>query len=136
MKRIAIIKTRDSYSNYDDYDKVIEKITDFEDVTDEVFDKLHKAQYDFGFTVVEIPTSVKEFVQNTLADYVALVNRQEEIRRKADEASRKKNAEAKAKKKALADAKERKTLEDMLKSQLAAGRITSADVDRILNPGK
>lgn len=136
MKKIAILKVRNFYNNYDDYEKIIDKITDFTEVTDEVFDILSKAQYENGFSVIEVVTNIENFITNTVADYLAMVEKREVARKKAEEIFRKKGEETKRKKREAAEAKERKTLEVLLAQQVGAGRITKEDAAKILNPTK
>lgn len=72
---IAIIKSREYYSgDYDEYNnKLIESITDWEEVSDEDFKALQAASYRLEFTLLERPTNVKAFVAKTIEDYKKLV---------------------------------------------------------------
>jgi len=72
---IAIIKSREYYSgDYDEYNhKLIESITDWEEVSDEDFKTLQSASYRLEFTLLERPTNVKAFVAKTIEDYKKLV---------------------------------------------------------------
>jgi hypothetical protein len=69
--KIAIIKTKDSCSNYgDDSNTVITSITDWTEVSDEDFCILQKTQYDGQFYILEQPTNTIEFVAKTVAEYL------------------------------------------------------------------
>lgn len=94
-RKIAIIKTRE-YSrgygdDYDGYDKIVDSITDWEEVTDAEFKSLEAASYKFGFSIIEQPTDTKAFIVKTLADYKKLAaeeeRRQVEEKRKREEAA-------------------------------------------------
>jgi hypothetical protein len=74
--KIAIITTKEyarSYGDeYDGYDKIIESITDWEEVTDAEFKTLQHASHRLNFSIIEQPTDVKKFVAKTIADYKAI----------------------------------------------------------------
>lgn len=68
MRKIAIITTLDY--GYDDYNKVIESITDWSEVTDEQYKVLYKHRTTLGnYDIIERLDS-KEFIQNTIASYL------------------------------------------------------------------
>jgi hypothetical protein len=68
--KIAIIKTKDSYSNYDNMETVITSITDWTEVTHDEYTILYKLQYDEQFMILEQPVDTKEFVAKTVAEYL------------------------------------------------------------------
>ncbi len=115
MKRIAIVETLETYNNYDSYDRIVDKITDFADVEDEVYKKLINAQHKFGFSVVLIPTDLNGFIENTVAKYDKMVSEELENQRKASEKTAEKRRLNLAKKKKEAEAKEKKKLEELIK---------------------
>lgn len=136
MRKIAIITVRDIYNSYDDCDRIIDKITDFEEVTDEIFEKLNKAQWEFGFSILEQPVDTGKFIATTIADYDALIEKRAEEKRKADEYSRKKGLEAKKKKELAAKAKEKEALKKVLMHQVIMGYISQEDADKLLDKVK
>ena len=92
--KIAIIKTRE-YSrgygdDYDGYDKIVDSITDWEEVTDAEFKSLQLASYKFGFSIIEQPTDTKAFIVKTVADYKKLAA--EEERQQAEEKKKREDA--------------------------------------------
>jgi len=93
--KIAIITTRDytrGYGDdYDDYGKIIESITDWEEVSDEDFKTLQYAASRLNFSVVEQPTDTKKFIAKSIADYTAIakaeaIREAEEKQKRADAA--------------------------------------------------
>jgi hypothetical protein len=90
---IAIITSREYYSgDYDGYNnKVIESITDWEEVTDDEFKTLQFAGPRLGFTLLERPADIKTFVAKTIKDYKAIAkaeaDRAAEEKRKREEAA-------------------------------------------------
>jgi len=89
--KIAIIITKNCYYNYgDDYETILQSITNWEEVTDEEFDDLVQASYRMGFQIMEQPAEPKKFIAKTISDYKTLVK--EEKRKEAEE--KKKRADA------------------------------------------
>lgn len=93
--KIAIIKTREyalGYGDeYDGYGKIVDSITNWEEVTDEEFKSLQLASYKFGFSIIEQPVDTKAFIVKTVADYKKLAaeedRQREEEKRKREEAA-------------------------------------------------
>ena len=91
--KIAIITSRDSYSgDYgEDYQKIIDSITDWDEVTDEEFKTLQFASSRLNFSIIERPIEPKKFIAKTIADYKAICKAEEvraaEEKRKRDEAA-------------------------------------------------
>ena len=93
--KIAIIKTKEfeNYSDYDNYSiqKIVESITDWEEVSTEDFNILVSASGRLGFKVLEQPVDTKKFIAKTVAEYRAFVEeerkRQEEEKRIREEAA-------------------------------------------------
>lgn len=91
--KIAIITTLNvEYDDYgDSYTKVIDSITDWEDVSDEEFKVLQFAAPRLGFRLIERPTDMKKFVAKTIADYKTIAKaeaeRAEEEKKKREEAA-------------------------------------------------
>lgn len=109
--KIAIIKGRNinCYDDYgDSYKKIVDSITDWEEVTDEEFKTLTFAANRLDYTLLEQPIGVKAFVTKTIADYKA-VAAAEEKKAAAEKAKREQAALDKKWKKEL------KTKEDKVK---------------------
>jgi hypothetical protein len=87
--KIAIITTKDFYSN-DDYDdfsiKIISSITDWQEVSDEDFRDLKAASCIMGFRVLERPVDIEKFVPKTIEDYKKLVKAEAEKQAKEKKA--------------------------------------------------
>lgn len=90
--KIAIIRTRtfENYSDYDSYSiqRIVESITDWEEVSDEDYKMLISAAGRLGFQVLEQPIDTKKFIGKTIADYKAFV--QEEKRQREEAALQRK----------------------------------------------
>lgn len=90
--KIAIIRTRtfENYSDYDSYSiqRIVESITDWEEVSDEDYKMLISAADRLGFQVLEQPIDTKKFIGKTIADYKAFV--QEEKRQREEAALQRK----------------------------------------------
>ena len=93
--KIAIITTRDytrGYGDdYDDYGKIIESITDWEEVSDEDYKTLQYASSRLNFKIIEQPTDTKAFIAKSIADYTAIakaeaIREAEEKQKRADAA--------------------------------------------------
>lgn len=64
-RRIAIIKASNS-SSYENYELVIDKVTDFVEVTDEEYGLLNASQYQEGYQLIEAPLCTKEYLSGIL----------------------------------------------------------------------
>jgi hypothetical protein len=93
--KIAIITTRDytrGYGDdYDDYGKIIESITDWEEVSDEDYKTLQYAAPRLNFAIIEQPSDTKKFIAKSIADYTAIAKAEairdaEEKQKRADAA--------------------------------------------------
>lgn len=106
--KIAIIKSKTYYPGYGDdgYETITSSITDWEEVSDEDFKTLSAAGPRLGFTVIEQPLNVPEFVAKTVADYKHLVA--EDARQAAAEKKRREDAALARKLKKEQKAKESK----------------------------
>lgn len=114
MRKIAIITTREFYEStyYDDYDmrKVIDTITDWEEVDDKTYEILQNSAYENNFKILEQPVDQGAFIAKTVKDYLHKIEL-----RKIQEAKRKEEEEAK---KALAAEKRKaKQLAKLIKDQ-------------------
>jgi len=78
--KIAIITSREYYSGeYDeDYHKIVDSITDWEEVSDEDFKLLQYASPRLGFSIIERPIDARKFIAKTIADYKAIALAEEE----------------------------------------------------------
>lgn len=112
--KIAIIKTREyalGYGDeYDGYGKIVDSITDWEEVTDAEYKSLQLASYKFGFSIIEQPTDTEEFIAKTLADYKKLAA--DEERKQAEE--KKKREDAALQRKYKKELKDKASKEKML----------------------
>lgn len=110
--KIAIITTRDgSYDSYnEEYIKIIDSITDWENVSDEEFSTLQFASPRLGFKLIERPTDIKKFIAKTITDYKAIAKAEEE--RAAEE--KKNREEAALQRKFKKDLKDKASKEKML----------------------
>lgn len=94
--KIAIIYGRElsHYDSYhDDYSttKIVESITDWEEVSDEDFKALQFASARLNFSIIERPIEIKTFIAKTIADYLAVAKaeakRAEDEKKKREEAA-------------------------------------------------
>ena len=110
--KIAIITTRDGcYNDYgDEYGKIIDSITDWEDVSDEEFQTLKFASSRLGFRLLERPTDIKKFIAKTITDYKAIAKAEAE---RAEE-EKKSREEAALQRKFKKDLKDKVSKEKML----------------------
>jgi hypothetical protein len=119
--KIAIIKNRiHEYYDSDGYNydkKIVDSITEWEEVEHEVFAELSRASGKLGFTIIEQPTEPKEFIAKSIADYRALIV-QEEARLAAMRADREKKALERKHKKELKDVASKKKLFEQLRKEL------------------
>lgn len=118
--KIAIIKSREiGYSQYGDsdgYEKIIESITEWEEVTNEEYKTLNFAASRLNFTIIEQPTDTKAFIAKTIADYKAIAAA-EEKRATEEKAKREKTALERKWKKELKDKDSRKKMFDKLREE-------------------
>lgn len=123
MHKIAIIKTREfnDYSDYDSYSvkKIVESITDWEEVSDEDFKTLQFALPRIGCLMIERPVDEKQFIAKTIADYTAYA-KAEEARMAEEKRIREEAALQRKLKKELKDTKTKKALYEKLKEEFEA----------------
>ena len=119
--KIAIIKNRiHEYYDSDGYQydrKIVDSITEWEEVEHEVYAELSRASGRLNFTVIEQPTEPKEFIATSIADYRELIAK-EEARLAAMRADREKKALERKHKKDLRDKESKKKLLEQLKKEL------------------
>jgi len=120
--KIAIVKSRLAM-DYDDgrysYDKkIIDSITDWEEVDHETFSELTRAGGRLDFSVIERPINITSFIPKSIADYRQLV-KQDEAKLAAIKAEREKKALERKHKKELKDKESKKKLFEQLKKELA-----------------
>lgn len=77
--KIAIITSEYmTYDQYgDDYRRVIESITDWDEVSDGDFKCLKAMESKLGYHIIERPVDMPAFVKKTVADYKAYVKAEE-----------------------------------------------------------
>jgi hypothetical protein len=116
--KIAIITTGyTSFDRYgDDYQRVVESITAWDEVTNEEFKALKAMEGKLGYTVIERPENFQLFVKKTVADYLAFV-KTEEKRLTDRKAAREKAALDRKLKQQLKDEKSKKELYEKLKEE-------------------
>jgi len=119
--KIAIIISREFYSGdyNEDYHKIIESITDWQEVTDDEFKSLQYASGRLGFQLIEQPVDMKKFVAKTIKDYLAIAKAEEE---RAAEEKRKRDEVALARKfkKELKDRESKLKMLKQLQEELGA----------------
>lgn len=113
--KIAIIISRYSTprgygDDYYDYEKIIESITDWEEISDEDYKTLQYAASRLNFAIIEQPTDTKKFITKSIADYIAIAKA--EALREAEE--KKKREEAAFARKFKKELKDRVSKEKML----------------------
>lgn len=117
--KIAIITTGyqcvDQYG--DDYRRVVESITDWEEVSDEDFKCLKSMEGRLEFAVIERPVDTRSFVKKTVADYKAYA-KAEEKRLEEEKRKREEKARERKFKKELKDKESKKALLEKLKAEL------------------
>ena len=116
-RKIAIITSRDTYCGYDDedYQRIIESITDWDEVTDEEFKTLQFAAPRLGFSILERPIDAPKFIAKTIADYKAICKAEAE----REAAEREKREKAALERKFKKELKDKVSKEKML-AKLAA----------------
>jgi len=111
--KIAIITTREftkGYGDeYDDYQKIIDSITAWEEVSDDDFNTLRYAAPRLNFSIIEQPTDTKKFVAKTITDYMA-ISRAEAVREAEEKKKREEAALARKFKKELRDTDSKKKM--------------------------
>jgi hypothetical protein len=89
--KIAIITSRDVYYGYDeDQVKIVESITDWEEVSDEDFKTLNFAAGRLGFVLIEQPVDTKQFIAKTITQYKAIA--EAEVKEAAAEKAKREQA--------------------------------------------
>lgn len=69
MRKIAIIITSNVYYDYDDDRKIVDSITEWEEVSEEDYQLLYKYSYTKGFKILEQPVSQPDFIATTIAEF-------------------------------------------------------------------
>ncbi len=128
MHKIAIIKTREfsDYRDYDDYSthKIIDSITDWDEVSSEDLEVLRQMSSSLGFIVLERPANTSAFIAKTVADYKEMVRAEE--KRVAAEKKAKENAALERKmKKELKDKASKETMLKRLVAELGPEAVKS-----------
>ena len=119
-RKIAILMTREFYSGYDgeDYNKLIDSITDWETISDEDFKTLQAASYRRGFQIIEQPVDTKSFIAATIKDYLVMA-KAEEAKAAEDKKKREEAALARKFKKELKDRESKLKMLKKLQEELA-----------------
>jgi hypothetical protein len=117
MRKIAIITVVDRYSNYDDYSEVIKTVTEWTEVSDADYVSLVAFQRRNGnFVILEFPNQ-KQFIANTVAEYVKLAKK-EEAERQAEKAAADAKKATALRKRLEKQAKNKEDLFEQLKKEL------------------
>lgn len=118
--KIAIIKTRDIYtgSDYDEsYERIIQSITSWEEVSDAEFKTLQFAAPRLGFMMLEQPINTRSFIDLTIAEYTVIA--EAEAARFAEEKKKREDAAFQRKfKKELKDKESKLKMFKKLKEEL------------------
>ena len=119
MHKVAILRFSGYYDSNDDYQKIVEHITEFTEVDDETFVLLTKAQRNgnYDFILVEQLPDQEKFIFTTVAAYVADISAEEKKKENARILAQKKRLEKNKDTKATKIAKLKKELEDLQKSE-------------------
>lgn len=72
-RKIAIIVSKERYTSYDDYERVIERVTEFEEVDQETYNLLWRARMQYGFEILEQPIDQKKYILDTVDSYKKMV---------------------------------------------------------------
>lgn len=113
MRQIAIITPKIYDSGYDGYDKVIESITDWSEVTEEEYKLLYSYCINYDYEIIERQDIKPDFLLKTIEQAkVEAKKHQEKLDKQKEENERKKQA-ALLKKKAKTEAEEKKLLEQL-----------------------
>jgi hypothetical protein len=128
MSKIAIIKTRE-FNDYHDYDsycshKIIDSITDWEEVSDEDLVVLRTMSSRLGFIVLERPVNTPAFIAKTISDYKAMV-KAEEARLAKEKRAREDAALARKMKKELKDRASKEKMLAKLVDELGPDAVKS-----------
>lgn len=114
MREIAIVTYRDKYVNYDDYERVVDSITDWTEVSEEDYKLLLSFSSKRNWTILERLDKKPGFVPNTVKAALEEVRLEEERQRIAKKEAERKKQERLLKKKAKDEAAEKKLLEELL----------------------
>jgi len=124
--KIAIIITKYSYADQygdDDY-RIIDSITNWEEVSDQEFKSLKAMENKLGYHVIEQPADTSAFVKKTVSDYKAYV--QAEEKRLAEEKEKRDKAALERKlKKEMKDTKSKSELLARLVKELGPDAVKS-----------
>lgn len=113
MKEVAIIDC--SSSSYDNYEKIINSITDWSVISDADFAILRKAvARKYNLTLIERKDRDEKFIPALIADYIKLEKAEQEKEEKEKEERERKRAANALKKKAKTEADEKKLLATLL----------------------
>jgi hypothetical protein len=117
--KIAIItNSTHCYDRYgDDYQRVVDSITDWTVVTHEEYTCLKAMENKLDYHLIEQPVNTGAFVAKTVADYLAYA-KAEEIRQKEAKAKREATAMARKHKKDLKDKESKLALLKKLQEEL------------------
>ena len=117
--KIAIITSRNVYSNYgDECNTIINNITEWTTVTHEDYLLLQKAAArQYNFAILEQPVDTPAFIAKTIADYLE-VAKAEEAKAEADKKKRAAQALARKHKNELKDRESKLELLNKLKAEL------------------
>jgi hypothetical protein len=115
MRKVAILQDCWNYDDYSNSQRIIEKITDFTEISEEDYHLLVNASHQQGFTVIHMPSNTQEFITNTVQAYLEKIKSEEE-KRKKEEARRKAiREENKRRQKEKEEEAERKKLEELIR---------------------
>jgi len=125
--KIAIITTGyQTYDRYgDDYSRIVDSITDWDEVSDEDFKCLRAMEDKLGYHVIERPENAEVFIKKTVADYKAYA-KAEAARLAAEKEKREKAALERKMKKELKDKASKQKLLERLSQELGVEVVQKA----------
>lgn len=113
--KIAIIKTDTHFSSYgDDYDTLISKITDFEEVDSETYQLLIRYQSEYRYQILEQPIDQRKFIIDTVSNIKDRIKKLEEEKSQKKAQEEAKKEERALRKKAKDEAAEKKLLTKLI----------------------
>lgn len=113
MSQIAIIKPKLYFDGYDDYNKIIESISDWSEVTDKELDLIMRYCHNYNYQVIERVDTKPEFIIKTVQQALLEAKKHEEQEAKRKAEAEQKKLDRALKKKAKDEAQELKLLAEL-----------------------
>lgn len=122
MHKVAIIKTSDRYTNYEDSEVFVYSITDWVEVDEETLNLLRGASILYNFKVIEQPRNQGEFIGKMVKDYKDYIEKKE-LEKIELAAKKKRDAEEKLRLKNLSEKERKRELFRRLQEEYEAGQL-------------